>query len=396
MQSHSLSAGERGRALTLAVSKDQAAHTREYARGFLKESPVLAQSILEDSRETIKLRGGTEICAHASNFRSVRGGTLISCIFDECAFWRDENAANPDIEVYRAIRPSLVTTDAMLIGISSPYRRSGLLYERYKQSFGKDDDAVLVIQAPTRVLNPTIPQSEIDRAMADDPESAKAEWLACFRDDIADFVDRAAVEACVASDVRERQPTFAHRYVGFVDPSGGRNDSFTLAISHYEGTTAILDLIREVKAPFRPESVVSEYAQILQTYRLASVYGDRYASEWVQSQFRDRGINYKESDKAKSELYTSILPALNSSAISLLDNERLINQLCSLERRVTRGGRRVDTIDHPPGGKDDVANAVAGALVFAGRTSRYRRRTSKPKILLGYASAKAKSRRYTR
>jgi hypothetical protein len=40
---------------------------------------------------------------------------------------------------------------------------------------------------------------------------------------------------------------------------------------------------------------------------------------------------------------------------------RLVMQLCGLERRTARGGR--DSIDHGPGGHDDVANACAGALV---------------------------------
>lgn len=41
----------------------------------------------------------------------------------------------------------------------------------------------------------------------------------------------------------------------------------------------------------------------------------------------------------------------------------LLAQLCSLERRVCRGGR--DSIDHPPRGRDDVINSAAGALVRA-------------------------------
>ena len=41
----------------------------------------------------------------------------------------------------------------------------------------------------------------------------------------------------------------------------------------------------------------------------------------------------------------------------------LTAQLCSLERRTARGGR--DSIDHPPRARDDVANAVAGALTVA-------------------------------
>ncbi len=49
--------------------------------------------------------------------------------------------------------------------------------------------------------------------------------------------------------------------------------------------------------------------------------------------------------------------------MALLDNQRLRAQLEGLERRVARGGK--DSIDHAPGGKDDVANAAAGALVAA-------------------------------
>ena len=57
------------------------------------------------------------------------------------------------------------------------------------------------------------------------------------------------------------------------------------------------------------------------------------------------------------------LPLINSGAADLLENERLIVQLTQLERRTARGGK--DSIDHTPGAHDDVANAVAGALVTA-------------------------------
>ena len=42
----------------------------------------------------------------------------------------------------------------------------------------------------------------------------------------------------------------------------------------------------------------------------------------------------------------------------MLDDARLLTQLVGLERRTARGGR--DSIDHAPGGHDDLANAVAG------------------------------------
>lgn len=56
--------------------------------------------------------------------------------------------------------------------------------------------------------------------------------------------------------------------------------------------------------------------------------------------------------------------------MELLDNARLISQLIGLERRTARGGR--DSIDHASGMHDDLANAVAGAIVTALDTNKRR------------------------
>jgi hypothetical protein len=63
------------------------------------------------------------------------------------------------------------------------------------------------------------------------------------------------------------------------------------------------------------------------------------------------------------DLYRELLPLINSGRCELLDHPKLISQLTGLERRTARGGR--DSIDHAPGAHDDVANAVAGALLAA-------------------------------
>ncbi len=60
----------------------------------------------------------------------------------------------------------------------------------------------------------------------------------------------------------------------------------------------------------------------------------------------------------------SCLPLINSQRCKLLDNDRLVNQLTNLERRVGRGTGK-DSIDHPSGAHDDLANAAAGAIVSA-------------------------------
>ena len=53
---------------------------------------------------------------------------------------------------------------------------------------------------------------------------------------------------------------------------------------------------------------------------------------------------------------------MNSRAVRLLENERLMMQLVGLER-TTRGGGK-DKVDHQRGAHDDLANAAAGALVL--------------------------------
>jgi hypothetical protein len=262
-----------------------------------------------------------------------------------------------------AVRPGMVQfPEPILLAASSPYWQKGALYENHKQHFGRNGP-ILVWQAPTRTMNPTVKQSVVDRAIERDAASASSEWLAQFRTDIAAWIARNALQACISAGVYERPPQAGFRYSAFVDPSGGSSDSMTLAIAHKIGDTAILDCVREVRPPFSPEAVVSEFASVLKSYSISSVTGDRYAGEWVREPFRVRRIAYELSAMSKSEIYLAALPAINSGRVDLLDDARLMAQFCGLGRRTARGGR--DSIDHAPGSHDDLCNAAAGVLVAA-------------------------------
>jgi hypothetical protein len=142
----------------------------------------------------------------------------------------------------------------------------------------------------------------------------------------------------------------------------------TLAIAHKVGDTAMLDAVREVRPPFNPESVVAEFCDLLKKYRISTVIGDAYGGEWVASQFRLHGIHYRKSERSASQLFLDCLPLLNSRGAALLDNERAISQFCALERRTARSGK--DSVDHPPGEHNDLANAIAGALVHVPSAAR--------------------------
>jgi hypothetical protein len=271
-------------------------------------------------------------------------------------------------------KPAMATIPgALLLCASSPHARRGVLWDAHRRHFGNDGE-VLVWQAGTRDMNPTVPASYINRHLADDPARAAAEYLATFRSDIERFVSLDVVEAAVIAG-RHELPRAEHvKYHAFCDPSGG-SDSMTLAIAHMQGTTCVVDAIREVRAPFSPDSVVKEFATTLKSYGIGKVVGDRYGSEWPRERFRCHEIEYRIADKTKSELYLHLLPLLNSQRIELLDHPRLINQLTGLERRTSRAGK--DSIDRVPGGHDDIANAVAGAAVLAAQAAAH----PQPKIV---------------
>lgn len=116
--------------------------------------------------------------------------------------------------------------------------------------------------------------------------------------------------------------------------------------------------MRERKPPFSPDDVCAEFAALLKTYRCTQVSGDRYAGEWPRERLRAYDIDYAVAEKAKSDLFRDCLPLLNARRIDLLDDRRLVAQLCGLERRAARSGK--DSIDHAPNSHDDIANAVAG------------------------------------
>ena len=356
-----LAPGERGTLMVLAADRRQARTVFRYIDGLITGVPMLERMVESRTAESIHLNNRISIEVHTASFRAVRGYTLIGVIADEVAFWRDDSSTNPDAEIIAAVRPGMATVPgALLLGISSPYSRRGALFEAHRKHYGQGGDPVLVWQAPTAAMNPSVDPEVIRRAYEEDEASASAEYGAEFRRDIEGFVAREAVDAVVVPERRELPHVEDVSYFAFTDPSGGSSDSMTLAVAHREGNSAVLDLVREVRPPFSPEAVVEEFAETLRRYRVSQVRGDRYGAEWVAEQFRKVGITYRPAEKAKSDIYREFLPAINSQTVELLDHPKLISQLCALERRTARGGR--DSIDHPPSGHDDVVNAAAGAV----------------------------------
>ncbi|WP_086640734.1 terminase large subunit domain-containing protein [Acetobacter tropicalis] len=364
-----LSAGEVATVGIIAADRKQARTIFRYVRGLIALVPEMEAEVTRETDEIIEMAGRRVVIEiGTASFRATRGYTYAAVLCDEIAFWRDDSSANPDEEILRALRPGLATIPgSMLLLASSPYARRGVLWKTFKRYYGQDGATTLVWKAATREMNPEFDEQEEREAYEEDPAAAAAEYGAEFRNDIASFVTSEIVEACVELGRHELGYSPHFNYRAFVDPSGGTSDGMTLAIAHDEnrdgGTISVLDCVREIVPPFSPEAVTVEFSKVIASYHLSSVTGDRYGGEWPREQFRKNGIAYELAPKARSDIYRDLLPKLNSHKVELLDNTKMLKQLVQLERRTARSGR--DSIDHAPGGHDDLINAAAGALVGA-------------------------------
>jgi hypothetical protein len=326
-----LAAGEVGEVTIVSASREQAGVVFKYVLGFLEASPVLRKEVESATTTEVRLRGNVVLSTRAGNYRTVRGRTLLAAIIDEVAFLHDETSALPDIEVYRALLPALATTGGMLIGISTPYRKLGLLYQKHRDHFGVADPDVLVVSGNAPRFNPTINVSVIERARASDPEAA-------------------------------REGVLYHTYV---DMGGGRHDPSTIGIVHTvgegDGRRFVADVVRGRNGD--PRAAMREFVELAKQYRCSVIVGDNYSAEWVAGACREDGGEYQQSKLVRSELYLTGLPHFTRGIVSIPNLPPLLRELRLLERRTARSGK--DTVDHGVGGSDDYANALFGALHLA-------------------------------
>lgn len=360
-----LAPGELGVVCCISPTIQQARIVQRYALGFLQSSPVLRDEIAEITADEIRLRNGNVIATLASDFRTLRGRTLPAAILDEASFLRDKSSATPDIEAARALLPGLSTTNGMLVTLSSPYRRVGLVYQRHRDYFGKDNERVLVVAGPSLEFNPTLDVEMIASARAADPQAALAEWDGEFRSDLAQFLDDTLVDGAIdAQRPMEHAPRGDLVYAAFADLSGGRHDASTICIGHAEGEgdnrRYIADAIRGFRAPHDPAIAVKDFAALAKQYGINTIHGDNYSADWVSGAFTDAGVSYQRSELPRSALYLEGLPLFARGLVSIPDQPILIRELRLLERRTTRSGR--DSVDHGSAGSDDYANALFGML----------------------------------
>jgi hypothetical protein len=356
--------GEVATVMVLAADKRQARTIFRYCRALLTDVPLLRPLLIGETRETLTLSNGACIEIHAISQARTRGYSLAAALLDEACFWPSGDMAVSDTETVQALRPALATLpESMLLAISSPWSKRGVMYEQHVKHHGVDGSPVLTWLAESTAMNPELDKTVVAEAMAADEVAGRTEWGAQWREDISGYVSREQLEAITVAGRVSLPPVSGLPYVGALDAAGGSgSDSMTMAIAHAADGRAILDLVVERRPPFSPQAVAAEFSAVFTQYGVRRVQADRYAGDWPVEAFAQHGVTVEPCQRNRSECYLELLPAICAQRLDLLDEPRLLRQFLALERRATR---LRDIVDHPPGGHDDLANVAAIAPLAA-------------------------------
>lgn len=325
--------------------------------------------------------------------KSVRGYDNPVAVLDEVGVWyQDSDSANPDYEIYRAISPGQATfPDSKIIGISSPWNKSGLLYKFYEagtegarlmcdecrtrgaaligcdgcQMVRRPHRSRLVIHTTTGAsTNPRIRKDWLQEERDKDPRAFERECLARFQDSLSGFLSSALIEKARAFGVTVVPPNKRNFYVAAIDPAF-RGDAFGFTIVHSDPKLGVVqDYVQRWfnpdGEPLDPALIFSTIAGVLRDYGLRSVFSDQYSLEALQFIAQQNGFSIQEvtfSSASKAEIYGNLQALLNQGRLRLLDDAETLNELKMIEKKLSPGGSV--QIQAPDGKHDDMATVIA-------------------------------------
>ena len=143
----------------LLIAQDQRAALRTllaYARAPFEMIPLLKQAVVNQRVDSLTLNSGCVLAAYPCRPASIRGLRAKVVVADEAAYYRSTENIPVDVEMLRAVRPTLATTGGRLIILSSPYAQTGALYDLYRRHRGRDDSPVLVWHGTAPAMNPLL------------------------------------------------------------------------------------------------------------------------------------------------------------------------------------------------------------------------------------------------
>jgi hypothetical protein len=209
------------RVLCIANDKEQAEIVYGEIQNHVQHVDYFSSAVVKQTQSLMKFRtqgdaqrfkkdpnkGTISATFKSSIARGIRGRGCMACILDELAFFVDDGKSSAE-QVYRAVNPSLKQfspkdpknrrqsigpSDGRMICISSPDAKDGLFYKLYELSKTGSvaSSQMLMIQAPTWEVNPTVDEADYEVERAKDPRGFETEYGAQFSDRVRGWIQNA-------------------------------------------------------------------------------------------------------------------------------------------------------------------------------------------------------------
>lgn len=369
---------ERARVAIVAPTVDNANATFRLLTGAL-HAPALAPLVADVSGSTVLVRRPdgrfVEIVVVAAHRGAVtlRSRWLAGFVFDEVAlFGQGELGYQVNAEeLLKGAEPRLLPAGQGWL-ISSPYGSQGLLYELWREYFGKPG-RVLVVRAPTLEMVPksVVSPSIVEELRARDPDTAAREFDAAWTDPEQALLPAAHVDAAIRP---ERPREDLHHYFAAMDP-GTRSNAWTLAIGcRRRRDGRMVSAVVKVRqwqgsktAPLSPDEILKEIAAELGAYGIKEIMTDQYAADALRDIAKRHGLVLYEktiTHLVKVELFEGLRAMLADDAVELPPDPQVRGDLLLVKKRIGLQGVTIELPRTPDGRHCDYAIAVAMLLAI--------------------------------
>lgn len=194
-------AATRAGILVLLVSAGETASRRllEECVSLAMRSPILAGSVVDDSKSLLTLSNGSRILSVPASEKQIRGWPVDLLIIDEAGFVPQE--------IWRAAEPAIIARPgSRVILLSSPWGTSDHFFRKlWNQGTDRPDDQVAAWHWPSSV-SPLVDQALLEQIRSRESDDYfRREFLAEWTDEAGAYFTEAEIANCVA-DYRMRPP----------------------------------------------------------------------------------------------------------------------------------------------------------------------------------------------
>lgn len=350
-----LAAGEAGHIIFCGPDVRVPKQLLAYVDGALRAHPDLERMIVSSAAESLTLRRSDgrsvvfQVLPTRAGGSAFRGRSVVCAVMTEVGFMGGSEAAASDQEAYRSLLPALVVGAQMLVE-SSPWSEQGLLWELYRDNWGKSDADALVAHAPTLLMrDDMVTRSLVEREMRRDPDATRRESGAEFLEaGSGQFFSAASIRASIDETLLELTDTpkgwTAHVGIDLATVS----DSSAIVVVHASDAeprvvrvAEFLELRPKKGKPLALEEVIPQFCAIAARHGARVMHADHHLFYEAQRHLTDGVTLYKTpgGPRGKSESYLAVRNALNAGLLRTAPSHgRLRDQLSMVISTAIAGG----------------------------------------------------------